>query len=169
MSVDESPSGDGPAVPVELSVVDSLPKRWTFGQRAKNKWGRVQRLTSLTGQLTRMSLSQEPEVSKNGPVDIPESLIANLARDPPKRIPGRQSIPPSRKKGSDESEEESDAPPPVQGPAPPPGGGDGDPLQDGGNDGEDEDDESSDSEMEDAEEEEHKDPDNAGMAKFYKP
>ena len=77
--------------------------------------------------MTRMSLGQEPEVPKNGPVDVPESLIANLARDPPKRIPGRRPVPPSRKMSSDESEEESDAPPLTHGTVPPPGGGDGDP------------------------------------------
>jgi hypothetical protein len=169
MSADKSPSGDGPVVPVELPIVDSLPKWWTFGQWAKNKQGRGRRLTSLARRLTHMSLGQQPEVPESRRVDIPELLIANLSRDPPKRIPGRRLVPPSRNKGRDESEEESDAPPPMQGPAPPPGGGDSDPLQGGGNDGEDEDDESSDSEMEDAEEEEHKDPDNAGMAKFYKP
>ena len=102
-------------------------------------------------------------------MDIPKSLIATLARDPPKRIPGRGPIPPGRKRDSDESKEESDAPPPGQGPAPLPGGSDGGPPQGSGVNGEDEDDESSDSEMEDAEEEDHKDPDNAGRAKFYKP
>jgi len=116
-----------------------------------------------------MSLGQEPEAPENGPVDIPESIIANLARDPPKRVLGRQPLPPGRKKDRDESEEESDAPPPEQGPALPPGGGDGDPPQGGGDDGEDEDDEFSDSKMEDAKEEDHEDLDNAGMAKFYKP
>jgi hypothetical protein len=114
-----------------------------------------------------MSLGQEPEVPKNGSVDIPESLIANLARDSPKRIPGRQPVPPSRKKGSNKSKEESDAPPPIKGPFLLPGGGDGDPPQGGGNDGDYEDNESSDSNMEDAKEEDHKNPDNARSVKFY--
>jgi hypothetical protein len=168
-SANESPSGDGPVVPSELPVVNSLSKWWTFGPWAKNKQGRGRCLTSLACRLTHMSLGQEPEVPKSRPVDIPKSLITNLARDPPKRIPGRRPIPPTRKKGSDESEDESNAPPPLQGPAPPPGGGDGDPPQGSGSDEEDEDDVSSDSKMEDAEEEDHEDPDNAGMAKFYKP
>ena len=46
-SADESPSGDGPAVPVELPVVNSLPKWRTFGRRAESKQGRGQRLTLL--------------------------------------------------------------------------------------------------------------------------
>jgi hypothetical protein len=39
-SADESPSGDGLIVPVELPAVDSLPKRWTFGRRAEIKQGK---------------------------------------------------------------------------------------------------------------------------------
>jgi hypothetical protein len=60
-----------------------------------------------------MSLGQEPEVPANGPVDVPEPLIATLARDPPKRIPGSGDLTSSKKKASDESEEESDAPSPA--------------------------------------------------------
>ena len=70
MSAEESPSGDGPVVLVGLPVVNSLLKRWTFRQRANNKQGRGLHLTSLAHRLTRISLSQEPEVPKNGPVDI---------------------------------------------------------------------------------------------------
>jgi hypothetical protein len=169
-SVDESPCGDGPSIPVELPVVDSLPKRWTFGRRAESKQGRGRRLASLARRLTRMSLGQEPEVPENGPVEIPESLIATLARDPPKRIPGGRVLTSSKKKASDDSEEESDAPSPGHGQNMPPGGGDGDPPHDDGDDEEEyKEESSSDSEMGDADEDEPEDPDNAGTGKFYTP
>ena len=88
-SADESPSGDGHAVLVELPVNDSLPKWWIFSQCAKSKRGNGQHLTSLALRLTGMSLSLEPEVPVTGPVDIPGSLVSTLARDPPKRVLGR--------------------------------------------------------------------------------
>jgi hypothetical protein len=117
-----------------------------------------------------MSLSQETEVPENGPVDIPESLIATLARDPPKRLPGGRVLTSSKKKASDESGEESDAPPPVQGPNPLPGGGDSDSPHDDGDDKEEEKEESSSgSEMGEADEDEPEDPDNVGTGKFYAP
>jgi hypothetical protein len=169
-SADESPCGDGPIVPAELPVIDSLPKRWTFGRWAESKQGRGRCLASLARRLTRMSLGQEPEVPENGPVDIPESLITTFARDPLKRIPGGRVQTSSKKKASDESEEESDAPPPAQWPNPPPGGGDGDPPHDDSDDKEEEKEESSsDSEMGEADEDEPEDPDNVGTGKFYAP
>jgi hypothetical protein len=170
LSVDESPCGDGPTVPVELPVIDSLPKRWTFDRRAERKQGRGRRLASLARRLTCMSLGQEPEVPENRPVEVPESLIATLARDPPKRLLGGRVLTLSRNKASDENKEESDAAPPPQGPNPPPGGGDSDPLHNDGDDEEEEKEKScSDSEMGEADEDEPEDPDKAGMGKFYAP
>jgi len=88
-SADESPSGDDHTVLVELPIHDSLPKWRMFSPHAKSKRGSGRRLTSLARQLTGMSLGKEPEVPITGPVDIPGSLISTLARDPPKRVPGR--------------------------------------------------------------------------------
>ena len=115
-----------------------------------------------------MSLGLEPDVPVTRPVDIPGSLISTLARDPPKRVPGRQANSVRVRRDNNKSEDENDPPPPVQGPAPPPGGSDGDPVQDDNEDEVDEDDRTSDSEMGESEDEQPDDPDNTGMGKFYK-
>ena len=164
-SVDESPSGDGPEEKAGQPVVDSLPTRRTFARWVESKQGRGRRLSSLARRLTRMSLGHEPEVPTNGPVDIPESSVSTLARDPPKRVPGQRPAAAARKKASEDSEEESDDPPPTQGPAAPPGGGDDDdPPSD-----EEKEESSSDSEMDEDDKGEPEDPDNAGTGKFYSP
>lgn len=172
-SSDESPCGEGTAVLVELPFADSLPKWRMFGHHVKTERGNGRRLASLARRLTGMSLGQEPEVPDVGPVNIPGSLIATLARNPPKRIPGARAVRPTKQVDDDESGEESDRPPSPRETAPPPGGGDGDPPHDSDDDDEEakseEDKSSSDSEMGEAGEEEAEDPDNAGKGKFYKP
>jgi len=82
-------------------------------------------------RLARMPLSSEPAVPITGLVDIPGSLISTLARDPPKRVPGRRANSSHIRRDNDESEDENDPPPHAQGPVPPPGGSDGDLPQDG--------------------------------------
>jgi len=76
LSADESPSGDGHTILVELPVNDSLPKWRMFSQHTKSKRGKGQHLTLLACQLTGMSLGSEPEVPVTGPVNIPRSLIS---------------------------------------------------------------------------------------------
>ena len=173
-SVDESPSGDGRTVSVELPVDDSLPKWWMFSRRTKSRWGRGQGFASLACRLTRMSLGLEPEVPAIGPVDTPGLLSSTLARGPPKSgyrrtVYRNQADSSDGGKEGNESEDEANPRPPGQGPAPPPGGGNGDPPQDGDEDNEEEDSKSSDSEMGEAEDGLPEDPDNAGTGKFYKP
>jgi hypothetical protein len=99
-STDESDNGDGPEEKAGPPVVDSLPKWRTFGRRVESKQGRGRRIASLARRLTCMSLSHEPRVLEKGPVDIPESLIVTLAKNPPKRVPGQRHIPAARRKAS---------------------------------------------------------------------
>ena len=89
-----------------------------------------------------MSLGKEPEVTTTEPVDIHGSLISTLARDPPKRVPGRQPIADSShgRRGNDESEDKSNPPTPAQGPAPLPGGSNSDPPIEDNDNRDDEDD-----------------------------